>query len=79
MATAKIFRSGNSQAVRLPKEFRFADELREVSIRREGDHLVLIPLVSKEWPEDFWEAFGDVTEDFDRPPQGRQHRESLDE
>ncbi len=39
--TAKIFRSGNSQAVRLPKEFRL--EGTEVEIRRRGDSLVLRP------------------------------------
>lgn len=37
--TAKIFRSGNSQAVRLPKEFRF--DVDEVEITREGDAVVL--------------------------------------
>lgn len=40
--TAKIFRSGNSQAVRLPKEFRF--DVDEVEITREGDAVVLRPL-----------------------------------
>ena len=35
MGTAKLFRNGRSQAVRLPKEFRF--EGQELSIRREGE------------------------------------------
>jgi antitoxin VapB len=39
MATARIFKSGNSQAVRLPKEFRFQGE--EVEIFRRGDDVVL--------------------------------------
>jgi antitoxin VapB len=39
--TAKIFKSGNSQAVRLPKAFRFAVD--EVEISREGDAVVLRP------------------------------------
>ena len=39
MATARIFRSGNSQAVRLPKEFRLKS--REVEIFRRGDEIVL--------------------------------------
>ena len=34
--TAKVFWSGNSQAVRLPKEFRFPRGVREVSVRRQG-------------------------------------------
>lgn len=39
MATAKVFKSGNSQAVRLPKEFRFTSD--EVEICRRGDEVVL--------------------------------------
>ena len=39
MNTAKIFRSGNSQAVRLPKEFQF--DVSEVEIYRRGDEVVL--------------------------------------
>jgi antitoxin VapB len=39
MATAKVFRSGNSQALRLPKEFRFKSK--EVEIFRRGDELVI--------------------------------------
>jgi antitoxin VapB len=39
MNTAKIFKSGNSQAVRLPKEFQF--DVPEVEIFRRGDEVVL--------------------------------------
>lgn len=39
MATAKVFKSGNSQAVRLPKEFRVNSK--EVEITRRGDEIVL--------------------------------------
>lgn len=39
MNTAKIFKSGNSQAVRLPKEFQF--DVSEVQIFRRGDEVVL--------------------------------------
>ena len=39
MATARVFRSGNSQAVRLPKEFRL--KAKEVEIFRRGDEIVL--------------------------------------
>ena len=39
MATAKVFRSGNSQAVRLPKQFRFKSK--EVEIFRRADEIVL--------------------------------------
>ncbi|PYU12295.1 MAG: AbrB/MazE/SpoVT family DNA-binding domain-containing protein [Acidobacteria bacterium] len=39
MATAKVFKSGNSQAVRLPKAFRV--QSKEVEISRRGDEIVL--------------------------------------
>jgi antitoxin VapB len=39
MGTARVFRSGNSQAVRLPKQFRLKSE--EVEIFRRGDEIVL--------------------------------------
>jgi len=38
---ARVFQSGNSQAVRLPKEFRFSVE--RVEITQEGDALILRP------------------------------------
>ncbi len=41
MQTARIFTNGNSQAVRLPKEFRFDED--EVVIRKIGDLVVLLP------------------------------------
>jgi antitoxin VapB len=46
MKTAKIFRSGNSQAVRIPKEFQLAGK--EVEIERQGDGLLLRPR-KKSW------------------------------
>ncbi len=73
MATAKVFKSGNSQAVRLPKEFRFASD--EVEIFRRGDEIVL-----REPAKDLSRAFEllaalpeDVLEDRrDDPPQTRE-------
>ena len=41
MKTAKVFKHGNSQAVRLPKEFRFAGE--EVQVKRVGAGVLLLP------------------------------------
>jgi antitoxin VapB len=41
MKTAKIFQNGQSQAVRLPKEFRFEDS--EVFIKKSGNVVQLIP------------------------------------
>jgi antitoxin VapB len=41
MRTAKLFRNGQSQAVRLPKEFRFEDDY--VFIKKSGNAVILIP------------------------------------
>jgi antitoxin VapB len=47
---AKLFTHGGSQAVRLPKAFRFAGK--EVAIRREGERVILEPVGYD--PEVFW-------------------------
>ena len=54
--TAKLFQNGRSQAVRLPREFRFKGT--EVKIRREGDSVILEPLEQTAWPGGFWDTFG---------------------
>jgi antitoxin VapB len=46
MKTAKLFKNGDSQAVRLPKEFRFSGK--EVLIKRVGNAVVLLPK-AKSW------------------------------
>jgi antitoxin VapB len=46
--TAKLFKNGSSQAVRLPRAFRFKGD--SVRIRREGDSVILDPVITtKEW------------------------------
>jgi len=63
VATAKLFRNGRSQAVRLPREFRF--EGAEVSVRREGDAVILEPLKPRAWPKGYWRRWGNATLDLD--------------
>lgn len=41
---ASIFRNGANQAVRLPQEFRFSDEVKEVRIRKQGDGFFISPV-----------------------------------
>jgi antitoxin VapB len=62
MKRAKIFWSGRSQAVRLPKEFRFQGK--EVRIRRRGSAVILEP-VADDWT---WldSIVGKLDEDFVR-------------
>jgi virulence-associated protein VagC len=63
---ARVFWSGRSQAVRLPKAFRFSTN--EVAIRREGRSVVLDPIEidrdEKGWPEAWWKLAGSEP-DFD--------------
>ena len=62
METAKLFKNGNSQAVRLPKAYRFPGK--EVKISRVGNQVILEPIEAswetlfnaiREFPEDFME------------------------
>lgn len=52
---AKIFQNGRSQAVRLPKDFRFRGT--EVRIRKQGDTVILEPVKKAQWPDGFWDLF----------------------
>lgn len=78
MTTAKVFWTGRSQAVRLPKEFRFEGD--EVSIRREGQRVILEP-VANDWA--WLDAIqGKVDEDFIRATEEempQQERPELDD
>ena len=56
MKIAKLFKNGNSQAVRLPKEFRF--EGTQVYIKRMGKAVVLFPY------EDSWQTLFDSLDQF---------------
>jgi antitoxin VapB len=74
METAKIFWSGRSQAVRLPKDFRFDTE--EVRIRRHGNAVILEP-IARDWAwldkasgpldDDFVKATAEQPDQQDRP------------
>lgn len=65
---AKLFKSGGSQAVRLPREYRFEGQ-EEVLISREGEKVILQP-VRRRWSRAFLELAGSAP-DFpypDEPP-----------
>jgi antitoxin VapB len=71
---ASIFRNGSNQAVRLPQELRFADDVKEVRIRKQGDSLLISP-VKPDWAS-FFAIDIKVPDDFlagrsDAPPQSR--------
>jgi antitoxin VapB len=68
MKTTEVISLDGRQAVRLPDEFRFTDAT--VSIRKEGEAVILEPVKSNSWPDGF---FDDICIDdpaFARPPQG---------
>ena len=66
-ARGKLFQNGGSQAVRLPREFRFPGRSTEVLVRREGRRVILEPL--DEWPVEFVETLGAWAEPIERPRQ----------
>jgi antitoxin VapB len=66
--TTTLFTNGRSQAVRIPKELRL--EGREVSIRRLGDGVLVVPVKASTWPEGFFESIRIDDADFTRPDQG---------
>ncbi len=53
-ATAKLFTHGRSQAVRLPKAFRFQGK--EVRVSRQGDKVILEPLEAVRFDMKAWRA-----------------------
>jgi antitoxin VapB len=65
--TASLFQNGRSQAVRLPKEFRFSGD--RVRIRRVGNGVLLEPVIS-----DLHEWFAQLDQYRDEPfmPEGRE-------
>ena len=74
MQTAKIFINGKSQAIRLPKKFRFNEK--EVSITPLGKGVVIQP-IHKTWEATFKELISIPNNEFlndreDLPPQKRQ-------
>ncbi len=74
LQTAKIFANGRSQAVRLPKEFRFDGE--EVFIKRVGEMVVLIPYHAP-WQSliDSLDQFSDDYMDTRDQPEDEQKRD----
>ena len=71
---ARVFWTGRSQAVRLPKEMRFSTP--EVTVRREGRAVILEPFEvrrdAKGWPLDFWSLAGAAPE-FDVGDRSTPH------
>ena len=71
MTTAKVFQSGNSQAVRLPREMRL--DVSEVEIIRHGEVLILRPLRQEVGLASAFDALAAIGDDF--LPEGRQQGE----
>lgn len=73
METAKIFMNGQSQAVRLPKEFRFSDD--EIYIKKVGSVTMLFP------KDEVWQTHLDGLQGFsdDFMEDGRPDQEALPE
>ena len=68
MSIAEIIRHEGIQSVKLPAEFQFDTDT--VSIRREGDVVVLEPVKATTWPAGFFESIQIDDPKFARPDQG---------
>jgi antitoxin VapB len=66
--TARVVETENGQAVHLPDDVRF--ETSTVSVRREGEAVILEPIKSSGWPAGFFAAIRIDDPAFERPPQG---------
>jgi antitoxin VapB len=64
LETAKIFTTGRSQAVRLPKAFRF--NTTEVTIERQGDAVILRPKLTK---DEWWDKMEKILASFEGMPE----------
>jgi antitoxin VapB len=64
---------GRSQAIRLPKEFRFDTDV--VLVRREGQAVLVEP--AHEWPDGYLESFAGIPEDFSAATTGWRRKEDL--
>ncbi len=75
METAKLFQNGQSQAVRLPKDFRFQGS--KVFIKKMGNAVVILPYHDS-W-RSLFESLDQFSDDFmsDRTQPVQQQRESL--
>jgi len=60
MKTAKLFKNGQSQAVRLPREFRFEGDA--VYIKKSGRSIIMLP-IKNPW-ESLFESLGQFSDDF---------------
>ena len=81
IATAKVFKTGGGQAVRLPKAFRFNST--EVTIERKGDSIVLREKKNKkpktllDLAKVLREKHGDCSDFPDPPPRPKHHERPL--
>ncbi len=76
MAEAKVFMTGRSQAVRLPKEYRFSGD--SVFVKRSGNGVLLLPKGRDRWAG-FLAALDEFPRDFTVPrDQHQQSRPGLD-
>ena len=76
-AIAKIFKNGQSQAVRLPKEFRFENQ-EELFVKKVEDGIILLPKNDKSVWDNMFDKLDEFSDDFmETRVQPTQNREDL--
>ena len=76
MNRAKLFKNGDSQAIRLPKEYRFKSK--EVYLRKDGNCVIISPI--DDAVDRLWKSINDFPEDFKierNQPDSFDYRKSL--
>ena len=76
-AIAKIFKNGQSQAVRLPKEFRFENQ-EELFVKKVEDGIILLPKNDKSVWDNMFDKLDEFSDDFmETRVQPTQNRKDL--
>ncbi len=77
VSTAKLFKNGQSQAVRLPKEYRFNGE-KEVYIKKIDNTIILFPKDKKMIWQDMFNGLDGFSDDFmQERTEPKQNREEI--
>jgi virulence-associated protein VagC len=63
----KVFKTGNSYAVRLPKVLYSGGEAPVYVQKLDNGKLLIMPKLRKKWPSGFLESFGNMPSDFEAP------------
>jgi virulence-associated protein VagC len=74
----KVFKTGNSYAVRLPKTVYSGGEAPVYVKKLDNGKLLIVPKRKKKWPAGFLASFGNMPSDFEAPERPAAKRDDDD-